>query len=115
MPPQSPGRTDISGHDLLLRMAGRISDLTLAQARRMLADGQAKSAIALVADLLTATPMVLTADELAAIRDLAGDAQALPGTQPAAEPPKLYFGFSELDQDGEVGRGALDEALEASG
>lgn len=109
----SPQRADMTGHELLLRMAGRIPDQTLAQARRMLADGTTGPAIALVAELLAVTPLVLTGAELAAIRDLTSDAGALPGVQPVAEPPVLQFGFSEFDQDGEAGRDEIDEALVA--
>jgi hypothetical protein len=104
----------MTGHELLLRLAGRIPDQTLAQARRMLADGAVSSAIALLASLLTQAPVPLTADELAAIRDLAGDPDALPGVWPAGELPALRFGFSELDEEGEVELDDLDEALVAA-
>jgi hypothetical protein len=101
----------MTGHELLLRLAGRIPDQTLAQARRMLADSADSSAIALVASLLAQAPVPLTADELAAIRNLADDPDALPGVQPVSELPALPFDFSELDEDGEVGHDDLDEAL----
>jgi hypothetical protein len=102
----------MTGHELLLRLAGRIPDWTLAHARRMLADSAVSSAIALVASLLTQAPVPLTADELAAIRDLAGDPDALPSVQPVGEIPELRFDFSELDDYyGDVGHDDLDEAL----
>jgi hypothetical protein len=104
----------MTAHELLLRLAGRIPDQTLAQARRMLADGAVTSAITLVASQVTQAPVPLTADELAAIRNLAGDPDALPGVQPADELPALRFGFSELDEEGEVQHDDLDEALVAA-
>jgi hypothetical protein len=104
----------MTAHELLLRLAGRIPDQTLAQARRMLADGAVTSAIALVASQVTQAPVPLTADELAAIRNLAGYPDALPGVQPAGALPALRFGFSELDEEGEVQHDDLDEALAAA-
>jgi hypothetical protein len=109
----------MTGHELLLRLAGRIPDQALAQARRMLADGAVSSAVTLVATqlaqaLLTQTPIPLTADELAAIRNLARDAGALPGVQPVADLPALPFDFGELDDDGAMRRDELDEALVAA-
>jgi len=104
----------MTGHELLLRLAGRIPDPALAQARRMLADGAASSAITLVAGLLAEAPIPLTADELAAIRGLARDASALPGVRPVAEPPALSFSFSDVDQRGEAGRDEIDAALVAA-
>lgn len=114
MTPPAPSDTYLAGHGLLLGMAGRIPDLTLARARRMLANGQAKPAIAVVAELLAATPIVLTAGELAAIRDLIGDSAALPDAKPAAGPPALYFRFGELGRHGEIERDEIDEALVAA-
>lgn len=110
----SPEQAGITGHELLLRLAGRIPDQALAQARRMLADGAVASAIALVATQLGDDPAELTAAEIAAIRTLARDPGALPSAEPAAEPPDLPFGFSELDEMGEVDRDELDEALVAA-
>src|SRR5258708_7092213 len=110
----SPEWTAMTGHELLLRLAGRIPDQMLARARLMLANGAVSPAIALVAGQLTEAPIPLTADELAAIRDLAGDPEALPGVDPVDELPALPFGFSELDEDGEVRRDELDEALVAA-
>jgi hypothetical protein len=107
-------RTWLTGHELLLRMAGRVPDQALAQARRMLADGQAGTAITIVADLIAAAPIQLTAGELAAIRDLIGNAQALSGTEPVAGPVPSRFAFSELDTSGEVERDEIDEALVAA-
>jgi hypothetical protein len=104
----------MTAHELLLRLAGRIPDQTLAQARRMLAVGAVTSAIALVASQVTQAPVPLTADELAAIRNLAGDPDALPGVQPAGALPALRFGFSELDEEGEVELDDLDETLVAA-
>jgi hypothetical protein len=107
-------RTDMTGHELLLRLAGRLSDRTLAQARQVLAAGSPGSAIDLVAGLLAVVRAPLTADELTAIRDLTGDAGALPGVRPVAEVPELRFAFSYLDGDGEVERDDLDEAVVAA-
>jgi hypothetical protein len=104
----------MTGHELLLRLAGRIPDQTLTQARRMLADGAVTSAIALVASQVTQAPVPLTADELAAIRDLVRDPDALLGVQAAGELPALRFGFSELDDEGDVQHDDLDEALVAA-
>jgi hypothetical protein len=103
-------RTDITGHELLLRLAGRLPDRALTQARQILAVGSSTSAIAQVTDLLAVVRAPLTANELTAIRDLTGDAAALPGVRPVAEAPELPFGFSYLDGDGEV---ELDEAVVA--
>lgn len=107
----SPEQANLTAHDLLLRLAGRIPDLTLGQARRVLADGTEGQAMTLVADLLGITPIRLTAEEIGVIRDLSGDAGALPGAQPAAQAPALQCGFSEFDPYGQVRRDEIDEAL----
>lgn len=107
-------RTDMTGHELLLRLAGRLPDRALAQARQVLAAGSPSSAIELVAGLLAVVRAPLTAGELTAIRDLTGDAGALPGVRPVAEAPELQYGFSYLDGDGEVERDDLDEAVVAA-
>jgi hypothetical protein len=104
----------MTGHELLLALAGRISDQTLAQARQVLAGGAPSSAIALVASALSATPVQLTAAELTAIRELSGDAGALPELMPVDEAPALRFGFSHLDENGEIQRDELDEAVVAA-
>jgi hypothetical protein len=104
----------MTGHELLLALAGRISDQTLAQARQVLAGGAPSSAIALVAGALSATPVQLTAAELTAIRELSGDAGALAGQQPVAQRPSPPFGFSELDPDGEIRQDEVDEAVVAA-
>jgi hypothetical protein len=106
--------SQMTAHELLLRLAGRLPDQELHQARLVAAGGAPSSAIALVAGLLSATPLQVTAEELTAIRELSGDAGALPGFSPAAEPPALRFGFSHLDEDGEIGRDELDEAVVAA-
>jgi hypothetical protein len=104
----------MTGHELLLRLAGRVPDRVLARARRALADGAARRAIAQLAMTVAQTPVPLTADELAAIRSLAGERAALPAVHPVEELPPLQFGFVDLDEYGEVGRDELDEALVAA-
>jgi hypothetical protein len=114
MAASSPERPAMNGHELLLALAGRLPDQALAQARRVLATDTARPAIALVAALLAAAPVPLTAGELAAIRALAQDADALPGVLPVAEPPALRCRFSGLDEAGQVRRDELDEAVVAA-
>lgn len=104
----------MNAHELLLRMAGRIPDNVLAQARRMLADGAVSSAVTFLAALLAVNPSPLTAAELAAIRELSRDPAALPETQPVEEFPALPFIFTELDYSGAVSRDQLDEAVVAA-
>jgi hypothetical protein len=109
-PPDGPG---LAGHELLLRLAGRIPDDGLARARRLLAGGDVRGAVSAVARWLAAEPVPLLAAELAAIRALAGDPGALPGYPPEPAVPALPFAFSALDGHGEVGRDALDDAVAA--
>jgi hypothetical protein len=104
----------MTGHELLLRLAGRIPDRALARARRALAGGAVRPAIAELAATLAQAPVPLTADELAAIRSLAGEREALAGVHPADELPALRFDFVDLDEYGGVGRDELDEALVAA-
>jgi hypothetical protein len=104
----------MTGHELLLRLAGRIPDRALAQARQTLADGAVSRAIAQLAATFAQTPFPVTADELAAIRSLAGEPEALPGVHPAEELPPLPFDFVELDEYGGTERDELDEALVAA-
>lgn len=104
----------MSGHELLLALAGRIPDKVLAQARRLLAYGSADAAVTLLVDLLVVMPIPLTLAELAAIRTLSGDQAALPGTQPVAGLPAPPFVFGLYDKSGAVGRDGLDEALVAA-
>jgi hypothetical protein len=110
----APRHTGVSAHELLLRLAGRLPDQGLHQARLVAAGGAPSSAIALVAGLLSATPVQLTGEELTAIREHSGDAGALPDFRPAQEPPAVGFGFSHLDEDGEIGRDELDETVVAA-
>jgi hypothetical protein len=56
----------------------------------------------------------LTAEELAAIRSLVDEREALPGVHPVEELPALEFDFVDLDEYGEVGCDELDEALVAA-
>jgi len=65
-------RAEMAGHELLLRMAGRIPDQALAQARRILADGAASSAITVVASLVTQSDEALVAPAEAHSAGLAG-------------------------------------------
>jgi|SRR5580658_5011386 hypothetical protein len=111
-----PEATTMTGHDLLLRLAGRIPDQALAEARLMLAVGTVSAAITFVADLVTHSPVPIpiTADELAAIRELSGDAGALAEVRPAAELPALRFGFGQLDGNAQARRDEIDEALVAA-
>jgi hypothetical protein len=112
--------TAMAGHELLLRLAGRIPDRVLALARRELADGAVSRAIAQLTKTFAQAPFPLTADELAAIRSLAGEGAgegegaALPAVYPVEEPPALQFEFVDLDDYGEAGRDELDEALVAA-
>jgi hypothetical protein len=104
----------MTGHELLLRLAGRIPDRALALARRTLADGAVSAAIAQLTTTFAQTPIPLTADELTAIRSLAGERTALPGVHPVEELPALQFDFVDLDDYGEAGGDELDEALVAA-
>lgn len=103
----------MTGHELLLRLAGRIPDSELAGARRLLAGGDVRGAVTAVARWLAGEQVPLLAAELAAIRTLAGDPGALPGYQPSPVLPVLPFAFSELDRHGEVGRDLMDDAVTA--
>jgi len=104
----------MTGHELLLALAGRLPDEALARARRLVFDGAVAAAAGLVAGLLAADPVLLTEAELAAIRELSGDLSALPEAMPVAGPVPVEFGFSFLDPDGGVGRDEVDEALAAA-
>ena len=103
----------MTGHELLLRLAGRIPDRALARARRTLAEGAVSAAIAQLTTTFAQTPFPLTADELAAIRRLA-ECEALPGVHPVEELPALQFDFVDLDEYGEAVCDDLDEALVAA-
>jgi hypothetical protein len=107
---EGPG---LAGHELLLRLAGRMPDDGLAAARRLLAAGDLGGAMAGAARWLAGEPVPLLAAELAAIRALAGDPGALPEYQPDPVLPALPFAFSELDCHGEVGRDVMDDAVAA--
>lgn len=104
----------MDAHELLLRMAGRMPDNVLAQARRLLADGEVRSAVTFLAGFLAVTPSPLTAAEIVAIRELSHDRDALAEAKPVKELPALPFTFTELDDSGEVGRDELDEAVVAA-
>lgn len=101
------------GHDLLLRMAGRVPDGALMRARRTLATGRETDAIAAIAHLVRASPILLTEWEIAVIRDFVGN-DTLSGVAVADEPLPLSFGFSAFDMNGEIGRDEIDEALVAA-
>lgn len=109
----APGRPGLTGHDLLLRLAGRIPDGSLADARRLLAEGDVCGAMAGPVRWIAGDSIPLLADELAAIRVLAGDPAALPGLQPVRVLPELPFAFNMVDPFGEVGRDAIDDAVAA--
>jgi hypothetical protein len=109
----SPGGPGPTGHELLLRLAGRIPDGPLAGARRLLAEGDVRAAMAGPMRWLAGDSIPLLADELAAIRVLADDPRALPGIQPVQVLPELPFAFSVLDQFGEVEQDAVDDAVAA--
>jgi hypothetical protein len=80
----------------------------------MLADGAVSLAIAQLAATFAQIPFPVSADELAAIRSLSGEREALPGAHPAEEIPALPFDFVELDEYGGAERDELDEALIAA-
>lgn len=103
----------MTGHELLLRLAGRIPDEGLTAARRLLADGDVREAVATAARWLAGEPAPLLTGELSAIRVLAANPAALPDVQPVAAFPELPFAFSELDRYGEVERDELDDAVAA--
>lgn len=103
-----------NAHELLLAMAGRIPDKSLAKVRRLLACAAVGSAITLLADLLAQTPIPLTAAELAAIRTLSADPGALPGTRTVTAAPAPGFAFGSNDESGAATRDELDEALVAA-
>jgi hypothetical protein len=103
----------MTGHELLLRLAGRVNDDLLASARRRLAGGDARGAMTAVATWLAGERVPLLAGELAAIRVLTADPGALPAVPPAPDFPELPFAFNEVDPFGEVERDAMDEAVAA--
>jgi hypothetical protein len=109
----SPGRPDLTGHELLLRLAGRIPDRPLADARRLLADGDRRKAMSGLVRWLAGEPVPLLAAELAAIRVLAADLGALPAVRPMTVLPELPFAFRAADPYGEVERDAMDHAVSA--
>ena len=104
----------ITAHELLLLMAGRVSDAPLAQARSLLAGGSAKQAVSLLADVLAAAPIALEPAELAAVMDLSGAAVPLPDLGTVDEQSPAPFGFSPFDEFGEVARDDLDAAVIAA-
>jgi len=108
--PDGPGLT---GHELLLRLAGRIPDEGLAAARRLLAGGDVPGAAATAARWLAGEPAPLMADELTAIRVLTGNPQALLDVQRVTALPELPFAFSDLDRHGDVQRDVIDDAVAA--
>jgi hypothetical protein len=103
----------MTGHDLLLRLAGRIPDDPLVSARRRLADGDSSAAVNGLTRWLTEEPVPLLAEELAGIRTLAADPGALPGVRPVAVLPGLPFAFSAFDPFGAVQFDAMDDAVAA--
>jgi hypothetical protein len=109
----SPGRPGLTGHELLLRLAGRIPDGPLADARRLLADGDAREAINGLTRWVAGEPVPLLAAELAAIRVLAADLGALAGVRPVAVLPELPFAFTAVDPWGQTGRDAMDDSVAA--
>jgi hypothetical protein len=109
----SPSTLGMTGHELLLRLAGRIPDDQLTGARRRLAEGDVRQAIGGLARWLTAEPVALLAPELAAIRQLSADPRALLGGRAAGDLPELPFAFSWVDPFGEVGRDEMDDAMTA--
>jgi hypothetical protein len=107
-------RPDLAGHELLQRLAGRIPDQALSDARRALADGRPDRVATLVAEAISGDQVPLTEQELAAVRELAGDPETLAGTRSFAVLPALPFAFSQVDQSGEARRDELDEAAVAA-
>jgi hypothetical protein len=109
----SPGGPSMTGHALLLRLAGRIPDDLLSGARRRLAEGDIREAMRALTGRLAEEPVPLLAGELAAMRVLAADPGALPDARPAAELPELPFAFRELDPFGGADADAMDDAVAA--
>lgn len=109
----TPDRPGLTGHELLLRLAGRIPDLLLARTRRRLAEGDTREAMRGLARWLAREPVPLLAAELAAIRALAADPGALPGVRAAADLSGLPFAFNMVGPFGEVERDAMDDAVAA--
>jgi hypothetical protein len=108
-----PGGAGMTGHELLLRLAGRINDDLLANTRRQLAGGDVRGAVITVANWLASERAPLLAGEVAAIRVLTADPGALSAVRPAPDFPELPFAFNEVDPFGEVERDAMDEAVAA--
>jgi hypothetical protein len=109
----SPGEQGMTGHDLLLHLAGRIPDELLADTRRRLADGDVSGAMAGLTRRLAEEPVALLAGELTAIRALAAGRRALAGVELAAGQPEPPFAFNPLDPAGRVERDATDQAVAA--
>jgi hypothetical protein len=106
-------RPGLTGHELLLRLAGRLPDDLLAGARRLLAEGDVRAAMTGLTRWLTAEPVPLLAAELAAIRELGADPGVLPGVRAASDLPELPFAFNVVGPFGEVERDAMDDAVAA--
>jgi hypothetical protein len=103
----------MTGHVLLLRLAGRIPDAGLTAVRRQFADGDVRGAMTVVTQWVAGDRIPLLADELAAIRVLAGNPEALPGVAPVPDLPELPFAFSAVDRYGEIEADQLDGAVSA--
>jgi len=109
----SPGGPGLTGHELLLGLAGRIPDGPLAGARRLLAEGDVRGALAVAVRWLAGDSVPLLAGELAAIRGLSGEPGALPGSRAVAVLPELPFAFRVPGPLGEAGPDATDDAVAA--
>jgi hypothetical protein len=102
----------MTAHELLLRLAGRLPDHLVIDARRLAGD-DIRAAMSQLIRWLAAEPVPLLAAELAAIRALSGYPAALSGTRPVKVLPEPPFVFDEADPSGDIGRDRMDDAVAA--
>jgi hypothetical protein len=113
-----PGRADL--HALLLGLAGRVPDETLAEMRLCLADEETSELVDLLATVLDSGRLALTDDEAALVRVLFEECDTDPGpaenaTRLASPPPVPYrFGDPNgLGGPAGDGRETLRDAMDA--
>jgi hypothetical protein len=103
-------RREAACHQLLLTLAGRLPDHELRAARRALADGEIRAAAVGALDALAALGALLTAEELAAARELAGD--PVSGQRVGTgTPPTPPYRFLAPDSVPDPVRTAADDAV----